>query len=100
MTARRAMHFDTHGRTYHLRIRGAEDLRHVLALDEALWVATNAPIATMHGDERFFALVDTDRNGRITACEVRGAILWTLSLLVVVLRLVAVGVWGICRLLG
>lgn len=75
------MHFEKLGKIRHLRIRSAQDLRSVLALDEALWVATNAPIATIHGDPTFLQSMDLDRNGRITTHDLQSAIRWTLNLL-------------------
>ena len=59
------MTFKRFGRSYHLCIDHAEDLRRVLHLDEAHWVATNAPIETLNCDPTFLGLVDTDNDGRI-----------------------------------
>ena len=71
-----AMTFRRYGRSHHLRIRSADDLRHAAALDEAHWVATGAPIATISCDPVFLDLVDTDDNGRIMCAEVTEAIEW------------------------
>ena len=66
--------FRRFGRSWHLQITTADDLRHVLDLHEALWVASGAPIATMNCDPTFLALVDSDHNGRIMCFELKDAI--------------------------
>lgn len=71
--------FDRLGRGYHLRIETATDLRRVLTLDEAHWVATSAPTDTLHADPAMLRCVDADGDGRIRACELRRAIDWTLT---------------------
>ena len=75
------MTFDRCGRTYHLKIETAEDLALALDLDEARWVATNAPISTMTFEATFLNLVDTDNNGRIMCHEVKDAIGWLFEVL-------------------
>ncbi|MFO8006599.1 MAG: hypothetical protein R6V05_02575 [Candidatus Brocadiia bacterium] len=73
------MHFERFGRTYHLRIRTADDLRSVLELNDALWIATSAPLATLNTNAEFLRLVDTDGNGQIRCDELRAAIRWLLA---------------------
>ncbi len=63
------MTFRRFGRTYHLRIRSADDLRQVLELSEAHWVAVSAPIDTIHCDSVFLELLDADHDGRIRPHE-------------------------------
>jgi len=75
------MTFERFGRSYHLRIRSAEQLRSVLDLDEALWVATVAPISRLNCDETFLKLVDFDDNGLVIPCEMREAIEWLFHVL-------------------
>ena len=75
------MTFRRFGRTYHLRIRSADDLRQVLELSEAHWVAVSAPIDTIHCDSVFLELLDADRDGRIRPHELKTAIRWTLEVL-------------------
>ncbi len=75
------MTFRRFGRTYHLRIRSADDLRQVLELGEAHWVAVSAPIDTIHCDSVFLELLDADRDGRIRPHELKTAIRWTLEVL-------------------
>jgi len=75
------MTFRRFGRTYHLRIRSAHDLRQVLELSEAHWVAVSAPIDTIHCDSVFLELLDADHDGRIRPHELKTAIRWTLELL-------------------
>ncbi|HUU58905.1 MAG TPA: hypothetical protein VMZ50_05130, partial [Phycisphaerae bacterium] len=68
--------FNRYGRSYHLRIETAADLALACKLDEAHWVATNAPISTINCDRTFLDLMDTDKNGRIMPHEVKEAIAW------------------------
>lgn len=78
MAAPGNMTFRRFGRSYHLHIATAEDLRSVVELDEAHWVATGAPIDTINCDRTFLELLDTDRNGRILCFEIKDAIAWGL----------------------
>ncbi len=70
----RRFRFQRFGRTNHLRIDSWQDLEAVLELDEALWVATTAPTATINCDPVFLDMMDTDRDGRLRADEVKAAI--------------------------
>jgi len=81
MTEKNPMKFKRIGRSYHLQIETAEDLSNVLDLDEALWVATNAPLSTIHCDPTFLSLLDADQTGRITCQEVKEAARWLLDVL-------------------
>ncbi|NQT19400.1 MAG: hypothetical protein HQ592_06825 [Planctomycetes bacterium] len=73
--------FRRYGRSYHLKIDTAEDLERVAELDEAHWVATNAPISTINCDATFLKLLDTDANGRIMCHEVSAGVRWLLGVL-------------------
>ncbi len=73
--------FTRTGRAYHLDIATAVDLRHAVDLDEARWVATSAPIDTLHLDALFLKLVDSDHDGRIKPRELKDAIRWCLEVL-------------------
>ena len=75
------MRFKKYGRTCHLQIESADDLQHVLTLDESLWVATSAPTSAFRCDPKLLALLDTDTNGRIYTNEVRDAARWLLDTL-------------------
>lgn len=79
--ARSDMTFRRFGRTYHLRIESAEDLRHILDLDDAHWVAASAPIDTLHCDHVFLDLLDFDHDGRIRPFELKQAIRWAFDTL-------------------
>ena len=81
MDASAPMTFRQHGRCYHLEIRGASDLRRVLDLDKAHWVATGAPVESLSFDPTFLSLVDSDTNGRILTFEVRESVSWLLDVL-------------------
>ena len=62
------------GDTLHLQIDGSDGLRDVLALDEAHWVATTGPRATINADSTFLDLLDTDRDGRLRPEEIKDGI--------------------------
>ncbi|MGD2175386.1 MAG: hypothetical protein PVJ27_08290, partial [Candidatus Brocadiaceae bacterium] len=87
MAKEQAIHFDRFGRTYQLRIRDAAGLEDALELDNALWIATSAPVAALNCDERFLRFVDADGNGYIRCDELRTAIRWLLDRLSDVSRL-------------
>ena len=73
--------FDRFGRSFHLKIRSADDFERVLELDETHWVATSAPVSSLNFDDVFIHLLDKDDSGRILCGEVRRAIRWTLDIL-------------------
>ncbi len=75
----RRLVFDKFGRTYHLKVATIKDLEAILTLDESLWVATSAPLASMNTDRAFLELVDIDKNGRIMCFEINSAIRWVLG---------------------
>ena len=81
LTSSTAARFTRTGRAYHLDISTAADLRSVLELDEAHWVATSAPIHSLHLDALFLQLVDTDHDERIKPPELKDAIRWCLAVL-------------------
>jgi len=68
--------FKRFGRALHLRIDDARDLRQILTLNEAHWIATSAPVVTINADQRFLCLLDDDGDGRIRVEEVRRAVSW------------------------
>jgi len=70
------MQFQRFGRTYQLRIASLADLRHVLDLDESLWMANNAPVNTFRCDPELLAMLDTDGDGRIVTHELKAAVHW------------------------
>ena len=81
MSERPNIVLERYGRSLHLRIRSAEDLRAALELDEAHWVATGAPVEMFHADGTFLALLDADGTGRILCHEVRRMISFALAAL-------------------
>ena len=68
--------FKNYGGSYQLRIRDAQDLEKIQALDEAHWAATSVPINSLNCDYVFTSFVDTDQNGRIRTNEVKEAQAW------------------------
>lgn len=70
------MRFHRHGKTFQLCIETAEDLDHVLELDESLWVATSAPVAAFRCDPKLLTVLDADANGRLSSDEIKAAIRW------------------------
>ena len=81
MSSEKSFIFERYGRSYHLAVRNADDLRRVLELDEAHWVATNTPITSMNCDPVFLDLLDTDDNHRIMCRELKDGITWLFSVL-------------------
>lgn len=73
------LRFRRHGRTWLPVVTDGHDLVGVLDLDDALWTATAAPIATLRGDPAFLASLDLAGDGRIRAGDVRSAIRWLLA---------------------
>jgi hypothetical protein len=81
MQTAKHMVFTRYGRSYHLRIKDAAELKQIAQLDEAHWVANNAPVSTINCDQVFLRLVDSDENGRITCHEITEAVAWLFSIL-------------------
>lgn len=69
------------GGSYQALIRNAEDLKLLLALDEAHWALNSISVTSMRCDEQFLAFLDDDLNGQIRTEEVKRAVLWFLGLL-------------------
>lgn len=74
-----ALRFRWVGRAWHACLDTGEDLAGILALDDALWAATAAPIVTLRADPTFLACLDSERDGRIRADDVRTAIRFLLA---------------------
>ena len=81
MTTTANMTFGRYGHSYHLKIETVEALAHVVQLDEAHWIANNAPLNAIYCDNTFLQLLDADNNERITCREIKDAIRWLLSVL-------------------
>ena len=75
------MIFRQYGHSRHLKVETAEELKYVVELDEALWVATSAPVDMLNCDGTFLRLLDKNNTGRILCSEVKDAIRWLLSTL-------------------
>ncbi|MEE4136051.1 MAG: hypothetical protein V2I32_08235 [Desulforhopalus sp.] len=71
--------FEQHGNALHLKIEDHLDLAEVLQLDEALWIATTAPVSNLRADTVFLSLLDSDQDGRLRAEEVKDGIRFLLS---------------------
>lgn len=52
--------FENLGSSLHLKIQNYTDLKAILELDEALWIATTAPVSTLKIDTDFLNFLDTD----------------------------------------
>ena len=76
LSGRGTVRFTKYGKIHQLVIETPDDLEALLGLDEALWVATSAPIDAFRCDADFLAYVDTDRNGRVYTNEVKEAVRW------------------------
>ena len=57
--------FENLGSSLHLKIQDYTDLKAILELDEALWIATTAPVSTIRIDTDFLNFLDTDEDKRI-----------------------------------
>lgn len=75
------MRFQRLGRAYHPVINTAKDLEEAITLDDALWVATSAPVTAFRMDPVFLDLLDNDTDTRIKCGELKEAVRWTLDLL-------------------
>ena len=75
------MVFQRFGRSIHLKIESAADLARACELDEALWVATNAPVSQLRTDATLLSMLDADGKGRITVRELKAVIRWMLETL-------------------
>lgn len=71
--------FEQHGNALHFKIEDYRDLEEILELDEALWIATTAPVSTLKADKVFLALLDSDQDGRLRSEEVKDGIRFLLS---------------------
>ncbi len=71
--------FEKYGNAQHFKIQDYRDLEKTLELDEALWIATTAPVSNLKADEGFLALLDSDQDGRLRAEEVKDGIRFLLS---------------------
>ena len=75
------MRFERFGRSVHLHIETVADCLAAVGLDEALWVASGAPVDTVNCDATFLQSVDSDHDGRILCWEVSDAIRWVTGVL-------------------
>jgi len=73
--------FKNYGGSFQLKIRDAQDLEKIEALDEALWAATSIPVELLNCDPAFASFVDTDKNSRIRTDELKAALAWLFRLL-------------------
>ncbi len=71
--------FVRQGNTYQMQIENGLDLKEVLTLDEAIWVAMSAPVDAFQCDARFLKFIDADANGHIGTEELKQAIRWLLT---------------------
>ncbi|MGI9537002.1 MAG: hypothetical protein ACR2PB_08020, partial [Desulfocapsaceae bacterium] len=67
------------GDSYHFKIENHEDLKEILELDEALWIATTAPSSTLKTDTTFLELLDSDCDERIRAEEIKDGVRYLLE---------------------
>lgn len=66
--------FENFGSSLHFKIKDYCDLEAVLELDEALWIATTAPISNLKIDPVFLSLLDADEDERLRAEEIKDGI--------------------------
>jgi len=58
------------------KLETAADFANLEHLDQKLWAALACPVKGLEFDERTLALVDTDKDGRVRAPEIVGAVQW------------------------
>ncbi len=66
--------FENFGSSLHFKIKDYCGLEAVLDLDEALWIATTAPISTLKIDPVFLHMLDADNDARLRAEEIKDGI--------------------------
>jgi len=71
-----AFTFARAGGFYQVRLDTAADLAALEQLDLKLWAALACPVKGLELDEATLALIDTDKDGRVRAAEVIGAVQW------------------------
>ena len=64
-----------------VKLETGADLMNLDQLDQKLWVALACPTAGLEFDPKTFALIDTDKDGRIRAPELIAAVKWAGSML-------------------
>ena len=64
-----------------VKLETGADLLNLDKLDQKLWVALACPTSGQEFDSRTFALIDTDKDGRIRASELINAVKWAGSML-------------------
>jgi len=68
--------FKQYGKTKQFIIDHANHLKDVLTLEDAYWVAINAPVKAFNCDADYLAYLDSDHDGCIRSDEVKNAIAW------------------------
>ncbi len=64
------------GGSYQFIIKSPEELKHIPDLNVARWAASAAASENLNCDQKFLEFLDSDKNGRIRADEVKEAYLW------------------------
>ncbi len=64
-----------------VKLETGADLLNLDQLDQKLWVALACPTTGLEFDPKTLALIDTDKDGRIRAPELIGAVKWACSML-------------------
>ncbi|MBO4344803.1 MAG: hypothetical protein J5833_03555, partial [Victivallales bacterium] len=73
------MEFRRFGKSFQMKLENGVDLKEAMTLDEALWVALSAPKDAFQCDPSLVDFIDIDKDGRITAKDIRRAIKWLLD---------------------
>ncbi|MDY0376773.1 MAG: hypothetical protein RBQ72_13730 [Desulfobacterium sp.] len=64
-----------------VRLERAEDLQHLVELDQKLWAALSCPVNGLEFDSSTLAMLDSDSDGRVRVQEVLAAVKWICSVL-------------------
>ncbi len=67
--------------SYQYELAKPEDLRVVMANDDAFWAILSAPVTSLNGDPRFFRHLDTTGSGSIRVDKIKDAFYWLDSIL-------------------
>ncbi|MFA6478292.1 MAG: hypothetical protein WCV67_08245 [Victivallaceae bacterium] len=64
------------GGSYQFIIKSPDELKHIPDLNVARWAASAAATENLNCDQKFLEFLDSDKNGRIRADEVKEAYFW------------------------
>lgn len=72
--------FNRYGKTYHLEMNTAEEIKQVFDIDLINWVATSAPVSAFDLDADYLNYIDARQNKRILTEEVLDHLQWVFNI--------------------